>query len=455
MHVAIVGGGPGGLMTGYLLRKLANRPFQLSLFESSERLGGKVITPRFSRLPVSYEAGAAEFYDYSPIDEDPLQELVAELGLSTTPMGGNSVFLRGQRYATLDDIELGLGPAVQRGLLEFHERAWGRMSAREFYESDNSEVLDESAEAASQAGCVRFESERRQLTSLPLRTFLETLIHSDLAAEWDQTSVGYGLQNYLMNDPRYMRLYSIAGGNEQLVERLADRTAMNVCLQQPVLSVECVAGGRLRLRIASAEGISERDFDTVVLCLPMLALAAVEFRGERLRGAMQRHFEHHDHPADYLRVTLLFRQQFWQSWLVDSWCMLDAWGGCCLYDETARQPDAGYGILGWLFGGAAAKELNAMTDEQLIEVALCTLPRDQELARKLQLEGRVHRWIGAVSAMPGGERPTRLDLRHQPEPVEHSGLFVVGDYLFDSTLNGVLDSAACVAGWVAAELERR
>jgi len=136
-------------MTGYLLRKLANRPFQLSLFESSERLGGKVITPRFSQLPVSYEAGAAEFYDYSPVDEDPLRQVVAELGLSTTPMGGNSVFLSGQRYATLEDIELGLGASVQQCLLEFHERAWGRMSAREFYESDNSEALDRSAEAAS------------------------------------------------------------------------------------------------------------------------------------------------------------------------------------------------------------------------------------------------------------------------------------------------------------------
>jgi len=258
-----------------------------------------------------------------------------------------------------------------------------------------------------------------------------------------------------MNDPRYMRLYSIAGGNEQLIERLADGTAMDLCLQQRVLSVEGVSEGRLRLRIAFADEISERDFDTVVLCLPMLALAAVEFRGERLRGVMQRHCQHHDHPADYLRVTLLFRRQFWQSSLVDSWCMLDAWGGCCLYDETARQPDAGYGILGWLFGGAAAIELNALTDEQLIQVALRTLPRDEELARELQLEGRVHRWIGGVSAMPGGEHPTRLDLRHQPEPVDHSGLFVVGDYLFDSTLNGVLDSAACVAGWLAAELERR
>ena len=133
--------------------------------------------------------------------------------------------------------------------------------------------------------------------------------------------------------------------------------------------------------------------------------------------------------------------------------MLDAWGGCCLYDETARQPGADCGILGWLFGGAAAVELSARTDEQLIEAAIDTLPQDRELARELLIEGRVHRWIGSVSAMPGGEGPTRLDLRHQPEPVDHPGLFVVGDYLFDSTLNGVLDSATCVAGWVAAGLE--
>ena len=94
-----------------------------------------------------------------------------------------------------------------------------------------------------------------------------------------------------------------------------------------------------------------------------------------------------------------------------------------------------------------------MTDEQLIEAAIDTLPQDRELARELLIEGRVHRWIGSVSAMPGGEGSTRLDLRHQPEPVDHPGLFVVGDYLFDSTLNGVLDSATCVAGWVAAGLE--
>lgn len=327
------------------------------------------------------------------------------------------------------------------------------MSAREFYESDNSEFFGEALKGSAETERVRFDSEHSQLGSPALHAFLETLIHSDLAAEWEQTSVAYGLQNYLMNDPRYMVLYSIAGGNEQLVERLAERTAMDVYLQQRVLSVAGTDNGQLRLRIGGAGGVIERDFDKVVLCLPMLALGNVEFRGERLREAISGHLRHHDHPAHYLRVTLLFGRRFWQSWLVDSWCMLDAWGGCCLYDETARQPGSECGILGWLFGGAAAMELNELTDEQLIELAIGTLPQDSDLARELLLEGRVHRWIGSVSALPGGERPTRLDLRHQPEPVDHPGLFVVGDYLFDSTLNGVLDSAMCVAEWVAAELE--
>jgi hypothetical protein len=42
-----------------------------------------------------------------------------------------------------------------------------------------------------------------------------------------------------------------------------------------------------------------------------------------------------------------------------------------------------------------------------------------------------------------------VDLRHQPAPAVCPGLYVVGDYLFDSTLNGVLDSATHVAEAIA------
>ncbi|MFN9717628.1 MAG: flavin monoamine oxidase family protein, partial [Planctomycetota bacterium] len=397
-QIAIVGGGPGGLMTAWLLRKLANQPFELMLFESSNRTGGKILTPRFQRLTMSYEAGAAEFYDYSPIDEDPLKQLVSDLGLSITRMGGSSVFLAGQRYATLEDLQRGLGTDVRQGWCDFHEQARACMSPREFYESDNSEPPRCHAADGITQTAVRFDVIRNQLESPRLRSFLETLIHSDLAAEWSQTNVAYGLQNYLMNHPDYMGLYSIAGGNEQLVHRLSENTAMQVQLQHRAMSIQRTESRQLRLAIEHDAIIREQDFDFVVLCLPMLALKSLTFQGDRLISAMQRHIRHYDHPANYLRVTLLFQKPFWKEWLTDSWCMLDAWGGCCLYDETSRQPDSVCGILGWLFGGDAAAELSGLSDEQLILTALETLPQAQHEARELLLEGHVHRWIGAVSA---------------------------------------------------------
>ena len=132
--------------------------------------------------------------------------------------------------------------------------------------------------------------------------------------------------------------------------------------------------------------------------------------------------------------------------------MLDRFHGCCLYDESSRDPDARHGVLGWLLGGRDAEELCVLPDDELIEQALKSLPDFLADGRRYFLEGRVHRWIGAVNALPGGVVPMNPDRRHQPEPIEHPDLFVVGDYLFDSTLNGVLDSASYVAGWIAATL---
>ena len=96
--------------------------------------------------------------------------------------------------------------------------------------------------------------------------------------------------------------------------------------------------------------------------------------------------------------------------------------------------------------------LSSLSDGELIERALESLPTFLSDGRSHFLEGRVHRWIGAVNALPGGVVPQNHDRRHQPEPSEHPGLFMVGDYLFDSTLNGVLDSATYVAQWIVAQL---
>jgi hypothetical protein len=108
-------------------------------------------------------------------------------------------------------------------------------------------------------------------------------------------------------------------------------------------------------------------------------------------------------------------------------------------------------VLGWLLGGAAAEEWAGRDDDALVAAAIDSLPAWLGDARPHLLETRVHRWTGAVSALPGGWRSPGIDRRHQPDPAGHPHLLVVGDYLYDSTLNGVLDSAEHVAGWLAAE----
>ena len=65
-RVAIVGGGPGGLFTAQRLERFAAQPFEATIFEASQRIGGKLRTARFGAIDAPYEAGAAELYDNSP-----------------------------------------------------------------------------------------------------------------------------------------------------------------------------------------------------------------------------------------------------------------------------------------------------------------------------------------------------------------------------------------------------
>jgi len=450
-RIAIVGGGPGGLFTAWHLERLAAMSLEITIFEATDRLGGKVLTPAFTTAGARYEAGAAEFYDYSPVDDDPLRAVVNEFGLPTVPLAGSAVYMAGRRIANLDDVGDALGPAARQALVRFDTAARGAMTPREFY-------LSGSAHAAAPAHALERGPFAEMLAAIPspaARRYLETMIHSDLATESPRTSLGYGLQNYLMNDPAYLRLYRIAGGNEQLITALAQRIAAAVRLGATVTalgSVTLPAAGRPLTLSWTSGGQSQRDeFDIVILALPIAPLAALDVHDPLLAVALRRHIAHHDHPAHYLRISMLLDRHVPRPLGGDDFFMVDAFGGACLYIETAAHPTATHGVVGWLVAGAAAAELATRSDAELAAAASAALPEPLAACRPHVLETRVHRWTGAVSGLPGGWSPLPLDRRHRPSPA-HPNLFVVGDYLFDSTLNGVLDSAEHVAGWVAAEL---
>lgn len=433
-------------MTAYLLQKTANSPMNVTLFEASRRLGGKIHTAQFQTCPARYEAGAAEIYDYSPVGNDPLKELITELGLSTRPIGGSSVILDQQILSNLDDVRAHMGNDACTALLSFDRAAKDSVTPFEYYADDEEDKITRPRPIPS------LDALLGKIHPATARRYIETLIHSDLATEPEQTNIEYGMHNYVMNDPRYMTLYRIEGGNERLPEELARRISASVRLNHRVTEIGRGADGKLAVTYRHPGGLLQESFDFVVIALPHNYLSHIEFRGERLRAAMNAHDAHYNHAAHYLRISVLFERPFWRSKLDDSFFMLDRFGGCCLYDEAAQDPEMTFGVLGWLLGGQRALEMSELDDATLIAAALDSLPNFLAEGRQCFLEGRVHRWPNAVNAIPGGITPRSQSLRHQPEPVEHPDLFIVGDYLYDSTINGVLDAAEYVAEWLASRM---
>lgn len=445
-RVAIVGGGPGGLFTAQILADKCGDLCQATIFEASDRLGGKLVTRTFKSAPmVLYEAGVAELYDYSQFGSDPVRELAERLGLLTVPMSGDTVILGDKILNTDGDIRRKLGAETLSAIDAFHDMCEREISAEDYYESY---WRDENRHPWSTK---TFGDILDTIPDETARRYIATAVHTDVAAPPHLTNAMNGAKNVLMDHDEYLRLYSIVGGNERLVQRLAETTAAEVIKNAPVSRV-AKEGERYRLWYRHDGKTAHRDFDYVVFALPNTWLQNIDFDGRKLRTALDAHLAHYDHPAHYLRVSCLFKEPFWRSKIKGSYFMQDVFGGACLYDEASRHPGKKYGSLGWLIAGTAALAMTNLSDQQIIDRVIDSLPKPLAEGRDLLLEGYVQRWVGTVNALPGGNPGHDLLQRHRPEPSEHSGLLTVGDYIFDSTVNATYDSADFATDLIMTEL---
>ncbi|MBE7186102.1 MAG: FAD-dependent oxidoreductase [Methylobacterium mesophilicum] len=449
-RVAIVGGGPGGLFTAWHLVSKAGSACDLTVFEADDRIGGKIWTREFAGAG-GYEAGLAEIYDYSGIGPDPLRQMIErDLKLRTRPIAGGGCVLEGRFVRTSDDLAAKFGIATRDAVLEFHRRCAAMMSPREFYAAsmarDNGHPWAGVSAETVLATCVGDESAKR---------YLRTMMHSDIAASLHQTDGLNALKNVVMDVPGYMAIYSVVGGNEAIIDRLTSQLDGDLKLNMPVRAIRPMEDGTYRLLFDGSANFGEEAFDIVVLALPLNALSLLEWRSPDLHRSMKRHIAHFDRPGHYLRVTLLFDAPFWREHLPGAWWMLDAFDGCCVYDESARQDGIRAGILGLLIAGNAALELSNRSDDKIQAVCLEALPSviRREIGRLLDI--RVHRWMASVNAIPGGRPVHDLARNHRPAGTAFPDLYVVGDYLFDSTLNGTLDSADAATDMIVANLLRR
>jgi protoporphyrinogen oxidase/SAM-dependent methyltransferase len=447
LDLAIVGGGPGGLMSAWYLKKKLGELCRVTIFEASDRLGGKVLTRKFETAPAMYEAGVAEIYDYSMTGPDPLRELIQHFGLQTIPMDAEQVQLDGELLNDIPGMRRKYGARTADAIAAFRKRCTELMSPIDYYEGvgahDNEHPW---------AFMTAEELLDKEVSDPVARRFFKVMARSDIATESHNTNGLNALKNFVMDVDGYIGLYSIQNGNEQLIDCLKAEVDADIQLNHRVLKVGKTEAGRYQLNMMNGKGPETRDFDLVIMCLPHSWLATMGWDGEQLRKSMVKHVAYFDRPAHYLRVSILFDEPFWGDKIPGAWFMSEAFGGCCVYNEGARHDVGRHGVLNWLIAGSDALAFANLSDKELIDAALKSLPASLGDARAHFLEGKTHRWISSVNAIPGGLPVRDVMTNHRPEPKEHPGLVVVGDYLFDSTLNGLLDSSDAATDIIVTEM---
>ena len=306
LDLAIVGGGPGGLMSAWYLKRKLGDLCRVTIYEASDRLGGKIVTRKFDSAPAMYEAGVAEIYDYSMTGPDPLRELIQHFGLQTIPMDAEQVQLDGELLNDVPGMRRKYGAKTAAAIEAFRKRCTEMVSPIEYYEGvgahDNEhpwaymtceQVLDKEVEDAT------------------AKRFFKVMARSDIATESHNTNGLNALKNFVMDIDGYIGLYSIQNGNEQLIECLRSEVDADIQLNHRVLKVGKTDSGRYQLNMMNGKGPETRDFDLVLMCLPHSWLATMGWDGEQLRKSMVKHVAYFDRPAHYLRVSILFDEPFW------------------------------------------------------------------------------------------------------------------------------------------------
>lgn len=437
--IAVVGGGPGGLFATYIINQRIPNAV-VTIFESTDLLGGKMFTDEFSN-GTPFEAGVSELYEYlGGDDDDPMRKLIEEdLALPTVDMAGGGVILRGKILRDLDDVEKEFSYETRKRIERFHNRMTELMPLEKYahrWQPDN----DHPWANKTFRECIREEIPDDDIAC----QYIEVAVHSDLATEPHTCNGLNGIKNVLMDNHDYMKLYHVIGGIERISEALEEKIQANVRFETRVVRIaKDDEGYDVFFRENGEE--EQESFDSVMIALPNHWLTQLEWGDARLSEAIHRVLAHYDLPAHYFRISLLFENNWWEKYKIpgDYW-MMDMFNGCCAYNESHRWRSTHGHVLTFLLGGAdALLQCSGNEDDStIISRLIDSLPEFmREDAWDEVVEAQIDRYAGSINAQPGGWPAEELRAEHVPEPKEHPGIFLVGDYFFDSTLNAALISA--------------
>ncbi len=215
--------------------------------------------------------------------------------------------------------------------------------------------------------------------------------------------------------------------------------------------------GRYQLNMMNGKGPETRDFDLVLMCLPHTWLATMRL-GRRaaahVDGQACRLFRPPGALPARRRSCSTSRSGATRSPAPGS-CPR-AFGGCCVYIEGARHDVGKHGVLNWLIAGSDAlafANLSRPGADRRRARSRCRPALGN--AREHFIEGKIHRWLSSVNAIPGG-LPVRDVMTNHRAGAEGASGHRRGRRLFVrfARSNGLLDSSDAATDIILTEMMR-
>jgi glycine/D-amino acid oxidase-like deaminating enzyme len=285
-RVAVAGGSIGGMIAAL---ELAEKGYDVTIYEASKRVGGKMVTVTDEATGHRIEVGA-EIIDESQTD---LRNLCDRLGVALVDRAAEDEAHAAKAGQGETECGFHVG-GVLRTAKDFIDPETGQGP----YEALRAQIAADLAQARNPNGT--FSDAGRKLDAITIDEYLEQ--HKDLAPDWVMTAIRQGytseighdsgklsalnLIDFISSHPGEFDLYAgsdekyrVAGGMGTIVEKLAaelEKKGVKFAPGHQLLEANTLEGGRKQLTFATSDGQTETiDADAVVCAIPPTKLRNV------------------------------------------------------------------------------------------------------------------------------------------------------------------------------------
>lgn len=438
-RIAVIGAGISGLTA---VHELAKRGLAATLYEATERPGGRILAVPVPEAGLRFDAGA----ELVNSEDAELRELLDELGIALdrrNPGAARQVFVH-------------QGRPMEHS--EFLDRLFeSSLPALKTLERDLALVEEAYRQGAGRETLRRFDriSIQEYLSSLGATPELESLANALITPEFGapyQGLTSLALLESVAVDTARRRIqvypgkdeaFLVRGGPGAIVEALADRYRDSLKLSHRLTSVTSSNGRTFRLSFQTPQGTKTVEADYVYTSLPLPRLAQVSVRIPGFTEALRRDMAAVRYGAN-AKLALYFTRRLWRELGYSG----DGFSGegLSFWDSSEGQPGPAGSLTVYMEGSGLTEAEGGDLARRMLAKLESVFPG----LSRLYLGHRLRVW---PQSYPGADLPGERTGRSIPgKPL--GNFFWAGDFFSargsQSYMNGAVEAAQRAARSLAA-----